>query len=93
MQNKTVSRIKVLQDNYNKTYIKNLNEIIGSLNRIKIYLKKDIQSELIKIGKSINGLSDQDENLISEIVNQVNLFYENLIKLRDITLENFKTII
>ena len=93
MQNKTVSRIKVLQDNYNKTYIKNLNEIIGSLNRIKIYLKKDIQSELIKIGKSINGLSDQDENLISEIVNQVNLFYENLIKLRDITLEKKKTAI
>lgn len=84
--------VKKLNDTYDSKYVKHIEEMLSVLKQLEPWLSEDANNKIESIKSSAIGLSDEQENFISQLNEQINLLIKKLNDLRNLSYETIKNL-
>lgn len=91
----TASKIETIQkvaEVYNDKSIEHLVNIIEVMNSLKIYFIDEAQATILEITTNSTGISEQEEEFLKRIKEQIDLLKNQLLKLQNITFFTFNNV-
>ncbi len=87
---KNKMKIEKLNTEYDSKIIEHLNNILEVFNKLNIYFSEDVKKKIEEITKNINGISEEQNNFLVEIKNQIDLLISKLEKMKNINYISLK---
>lgn len=75
-------KILTVKEEYDTKKVEKLNTILTTVEQLKDYLSEDIYNKIVRICKSIDGLSKSDESYLISVRNQIYLLIDHVKEIR-----------